>query len=67
MMRLKVKRYAIPADAAPDDPVLTPYDIEHMITYFRVLDANAEGADWREVSKREPSKRTRAIWPGRSG
>src|ERR1700759_4824038 len=45
VMRLRPNRYAIPADAAPDDPVLTPYDIEHMITYFRVLDADAHGAD----------------------
>jgi Uncharacterized conserved protein (DUF2285) len=67
-MRLKVNRYAVAADAAPDDPVLTPYDIEHMITYFRVLDANAEGADWREVSKivllidpeKEPTRAKRA-------
>jgi hypothetical protein len=50
-MRLRVNRYAVAADAAPDDLVLTSYDIEHMITYFRLLDANAEGADWREVSQ----------------
>ena len=50
-MRLRPNRHAIPADAAPDDPVLTPYDIEHMITYFRLLDAHTEGADWREVSQ----------------
>jgi hypothetical protein len=31
--------------------MLTPYDHEHMITYFRILDADAEGADWREVSQ----------------
>jgi hypothetical protein len=39
------------ADTAPTDAMLTPYDWEHMITYFRVLDAETEGADWREVSK----------------
>jgi Uncharacterized conserved protein (DUF2285) len=39
------------ADTAPTDAVLTPYDYEHIITYFRVLDAETEGADWREVSK----------------
>jgi hypothetical protein len=50
-MRLKVNRYAVAADAAPDDPALTPYDIEHMITYLRLLDADAEGADWREVAQ----------------
>ncbi|MGD9631706.1 MAG: DUF2285 domain-containing protein [Pirellulales bacterium] len=39
------------ADAAPTDPVLTGYDEEHVITYLRMLDADAEGADWREVAK----------------
>ena len=39
------------ADTAPIDDALTPYDIEHAVTYARLLDADAEGADWREVSK----------------
>ena len=39
------------ADLAPAEPVLTPYDQEHAITYLRILDADAEGADWREVSR----------------
>ena len=39
------------ADAAPTDPVLTVYDEEHIITYLRMLDADAEGADWREVAQ----------------
>jgi hypothetical protein len=38
------------ADLAPAELVLTPYDQEHAITYMRMLDADAEGADWREVS-----------------
>jgi T6SS, Transcription factor, DNA binding domain len=38
------------ADVAPMDPVLTVYDEEHIITYLRMLDADAEGADWREVA-----------------
>jgi hypothetical protein len=29
---------------------VTQYDIEHAVVYAR-LDADAEGADWREVSK----------------
>jgi hypothetical protein len=37
------------ADTAPCGALLTVYDEEHVITYLRVLDANAEGADWREV------------------
>jgi hypothetical protein len=39
------------ADVAPMDPVLTVYDEEHIITYLRMLDADAEGADWREVAQ----------------
>ena len=39
------------ADVAPTDPVLTVYDEEHVITYLRMLDADAEGADWREVAQ----------------
>ena len=38
-------------DLAPNGPVLTAYDEEHMITYMRVLDADQQGADWREVSR----------------
>ena len=39
------------ADTAPSDPMLTVYDEEHLITYLRLLDAYAEGADWREVAR----------------
>ena len=39
------------ADTAPSDSVLTVYDEEHVITYLRLLDAHAEGADWREVAR----------------
>jgi hypothetical protein len=39
------------ADVAPIDSMLTPYDHEHLITYQRLLDADAEGADWREVAR----------------
>jgi hypothetical protein len=39
------------ADLAPNDPVLTSYDEEHLVTYQRVLDADAEGADWKEVAR----------------
>ena len=30
---------------------MTQYDIEHAVVYARLLDADAERADWREVSK----------------
>jgi hypothetical protein len=39
------------ADSAPTDSVLTVYDEEHIITYLRMLEADKEGADWREVAQ----------------
>ena len=39
------------ADVAPRTATLTGYDREHLLTYLRLLDADAEGADWREVSR----------------
>lgn len=56
------------ADTAPDTSRLTVYDEEHIITYLRLLDADAEGADWREVARivlhidpeREPARARRA-------
>jgi hypothetical protein len=39
------------ADTAPSDSVLTVYDEEHIITYMRLLDADAQGADWRQVAR----------------
>ncbi len=39
------------ADAAPTDPRLSIYDENHIITYLRLLDADAEGADWQEVAR----------------
>lgn len=36
-------------DKAPDEPHLTSYDQEHMVLYLRILDADRDGADWREV------------------
>jgi hypothetical protein len=38
-------------DTAPTDAALMVYDEEHIITYLRLLDADAEGADWREVAQ----------------
>ena len=32
----------------PMTPAITPYDEFHFIHFLRLLDANAEGADWRE-------------------
>jgi Uncharacterized conserved protein (DUF2285) len=39
------------ADRAPTSDGLTPYDYEHLISYLRLLDADAEGADWRKVAR----------------
>jgi hypothetical protein len=39
------------SDTAPTDGVPTGYDEQHVVTYLRLLDADKEGADWREVAK----------------
>jgi len=36
-------------DRPPDGARVTSYDERHLVTYIRLLDAEAEGADWREV------------------
>lgn len=36
-------------DEPPDSAALTDYDRAHAKFYLRLLDAAAEGADWREV------------------
>ena len=38
-------------DVAPETDGLTPYGYEHLITYLRLLDADADGADWTEVAR----------------
>jgi hypothetical protein len=56
------------SDTAPSARVLTSYDEQHLVTYLRLLDADAEGADWREVAlivlqidpAREPERARRA-------
>ncbi len=55
-------------DLAPTAAALTGYDEQHLVTYLRLLDASAEGADWREVARivlhidpdREPDRARRA-------
>jgi hypothetical protein len=39
------------ADAAPTEQILTTYDQQHVVTYTRLLQAESEGADWREVAR----------------
>jgi hypothetical protein len=36
-------------DQAPTGLGLSDYDREHMVLYLRLLDADAAGADWREI------------------
>ncbi|RWH39205.1 MAG: DUF2285 domain-containing protein [Mesorhizobium sp.] len=36
-------------DEPPQNAALTDYDRSHMKLYIRVLDAAADGADWREA------------------
>ncbi|WP_434721289.1 DNA -binding domain-containing protein [Mesorhizobium sp. RIZ17] len=38
-------------EAAPDGDDLTEYDRTHVKLYMRLFDADADGADWREVVK----------------
>lgn len=38
-------------DAAPTGEDLTEYDRAHVKLYMRLLDAAADGADWREAAK----------------
>jgi type VI secretion system activator RovC-like protein len=55
-------------DQAPEGDVLTRYDQEHLVTYLRLLDADAEGAEWTEVARivshidpaQEPARARRA-------
>jgi hypothetical protein len=57
------------ADVAPAAEELTCYDEEHLVLYLRLLDADAEGADWHDVSRavlqidpdREPQRALRAF------
>ncbi|SEH40370.1 DUF2285 domain-containing protein [Tardiphaga sp. OK245] len=39
------------ANMAPVADQLTAYDEQHFITYLRLLNADADGADWKEVAK----------------
>ncbi|WP_249153035.1 DUF2285 domain-containing protein [Bradyrhizobium sp. AUGA SZCCT0240] len=39
------------ADLAPTEPVMTSYDEHHVVTYIRLLQAEGEGADWREAAR----------------
>ena len=36
-------------DCPPDSPTRPDYDRRQMVTYIRLLDAEADGADWQEA------------------
>jgi hypothetical protein len=63
------KRDLPAADKALSDDTIIPYDNDHLLTYLRLLDADAEGTDWTEAARivlgmdpeQEP-ERTRAAW-----
>jgi hypothetical protein len=56
------------ADQAPKPPTLTGYNAVHLVVYLRILDAEADGADWSEAARivlrinpiREPGRARRA-------
>lgn len=57
------------ANEVPWSEDVTSYDEEHFITYLRLLDADAEGAEWPEVARivlhRDPqneAEQTRRCW-----
>lgn len=39
------------ADRAPTDLMVTDYDRAHLVTYLRLLDAEAAGAAWEEAAE----------------
>lgn len=56
-------------DEAPTGDNISAYDERHFVTYLRLLDAKAEGADWKEVARivlhRDPvtdEQRTYRCW-----
>ena len=69
MMQVPVELDPDVEDEAPTGDDITPYDEQHYVTYLRLLDAKAEGADWTEVAQivlhRDPvaeKERTYRCW-----
>lgn len=50
-MRMPVELDPDVDDEAPTGDVITAYDEQHFVTYLRLLDAKAEGADWKDVAR----------------
>lgn len=38
------------ADRPPDADEITDYDLQHLVVYLRLLDAERDGAPWTEVA-----------------
>lgn len=62
------------ADEVVWSETLTGYDLEHLTVYLRLLDAEQEGADWREAARlllrRDPDQdepRSRRCWDSHVG
>ncbi|TWB87291.1 hypothetical protein FBZ93_12272 [Bradyrhizobium macuxiense] len=39
------------SDITPNEPVLTAYDEQHLVAYWRLLDAEGAVGDWKEVAR----------------
>ncbi len=68
-MRVAVELDPDVADEAPRGNAVTPYDERHYVTYLRLLDADRDGADWKDVARivlhRDPvadETRNRRCW-----
>jgi hypothetical protein len=68
-MRVKPELDPDVEDEAPSGPDISLYDEQHFITYLRLLDADTEGSDWKEVARivlhRDPvtdQARTKKCW-----
>lgn len=68
-MRVQVDPDPDVDDLAPTGSDITAYDEAHFVTYLRLLDAKADGADWTEVARivlhRDPTidaVKTRSCW-----
>lgn len=73
-MRVPVELDPDVDDEAPIGDDITIYDERHFVTYLRLLDAEAEGADWKEVARivlhRDPAAeetRTYQCWQSHVG
>jgi len=51
MMAEKNRPKPLVNDEAPTGPDITPYDQQHFVTYMRLLDAETQKADWKDVAR----------------